>query len=283
MPSATVDGVRLSYLDEGSGRPLFLMHGNAGSCQVWRKVVPALARRYRVIAHDRRGFGLSEKREDGDFGPRAFARELARLMDAIGIERAYVGGVSFGGFVAQCFALDYPDRVGALILVGTAADRTGRPVPETLSGLARDGWPAVADRLVRSWFRSGADPADVREAYGIALESSERVRELTVTALGGFDIRDEIARIEVPTLVITGRQDITCPPAMAEDIHTRIGGSRLVLVDACGHLVPVEQPQAFAGQVLAFLAEVDAGGGARAGDRKGEARAAGPHGSTSSP
>jgi pimeloyl-ACP methyl ester carboxylesterase len=260
VPSALVNGVRLNYLDQGEGEPVFLLHGNAGSCQVWRKVVPALSARHRVIAHDRRGFGHSDKGEAGDFSPRAFARELAGLMDALGVGRAHVGGVSFGGFVAQCFALAYPERVASLILVGTSADRTGRSVPDTLTELARDGWAAVADRLVRSWFRPGADPADVRETYEIALQSSQRVRELTVRALGDFDIREEIGRIAAPTLILTGRQDITCPPATAEDMARRIPGAELELIDACGHLVPVEQPQAFADRMLRFLAEVDRSG-----------------------
>lgn len=260
MPTVSVSGVRLHYEDQGAGPPLFLLHGNAGSARVWRKVIPALATRHRVIAHDRRGFGSSEKSEAGDFSPRGFARELDGLMEALGIERAHVGGVSFGGFVAQCMALDYPGRVASLILVGTSADRTGRPVPQTLAELERDGWPVVADRLVRSWFRPASAPADVREAYEIALQSSQRVRELTVAALGTFDIRAEIGRIAVPTLILTGRQDITCPPAMAEDIRARIPGARLELIDACGHLVPVEQPAAFTGHVLTFLAAVDRGG-----------------------
>ena len=159
MPHINVSGVDLHYVDEGAGKPVFFLHGNAGSGRVWRKVTPEFKKRYRVIAHDRQGFGESEKKETGDFSPRGFAGELARLMDALGVERAHVCGLSMGGMIAQCFALDYPDRVDGLVLVGTMPDRTGRNVPETLAELERDGWPAVADRLVST---TGSGRAQMR-------------------------------------------------------------------------------------------------------------------------
>ena len=215
-------------------------------------------KRYRVIAHDRQGFGDSEKKESGDFSPRGFAGELARLMDTLGIEKGHVCGLSMGGMIAQCFALDYPDRLDALVLVGTMPDRTGRNVPETLAELERDGWPEVAKRLIDHWFRPGSDEADIAEAYAIALESPQIFRELTVTALGTFDIKAELPGIKAPTLILNGEADVTNVMSHAEIMCDGIPGSRLVRIPDCGHLIPVERPEAFCRHTLGFLAEVDA-------------------------
>jgi len=91
------------------------------------------------------------------------------------------------------------------------------------------------------------------------MQSSQRMREVTVRALGTFDIRGEIHRIRAPTLVVVGREDRTCPPAMSETIRDRIPHARLVVVPDSGHLVPVEQPEALARHMLDFLSAVDEG------------------------
>ena len=258
MAFVEVSEGRIHYLDEGNGPPLFLLHENPGSGQVWRKVTPEIRLNHRVIAHDRRGFGRSPETHGGEFGPRAYAGELARLMDALDIERANVCGLSFGGMVAQYFALDFPDRVGAVILTGTTADRTGRNVADKLAEMQMDDWAVVSERLVRSWFRDESDPADIAEACEIALQSSQRMRELTVTALGVFDIKSDLGLISAPTLIIVGEQDVTFPLHHSEIMRDEIPDARLVQIPNCGHLVPVEQPGAFCQHVIAFLDDVAA-------------------------
>tara|TARA_R110002110_G_scaffold88899_10_gene231565 strand:+ start:2151 stop:2948 length:798 start_codon:yes stop_codon:yes gene_type:complete len=261
MPYVSVGDSRLHVIESGSGEALFLLHGNAGSGAVWQNVIPGLARHFRVFAHDRAGFGQSDETKSEDLGPQDYADELRDLMAATGISRAHICGISFGGMVAQCFALKYPEQVSRLVLVGTTADRTGRSVPQSLAELDRDGWPVVADRLVKSWFRPQSDPKDVSEAYAIALQSSQRMRALTLTALGRFDIRDRIHRIAAPTLVVVGQQDQTCPLSMSETVHREIAGSRLIQIPDCAHLVPVEQPGAFIEAVLPFLGSSEQGPG----------------------
>ena len=99
--------------------------------------------------------------------------------------------------------------------------------------------------------------ADVAEAYELAIQSSQRMRELTVIALGSFDIKHELSRIRTTSLIIVGEQDITCPPSYAWMLSDGIPNSRLIHVPNCAHLVPVEQPKAFCEHTLAFLAEID--------------------------
>ncbi len=258
MRDLNIAGIRLHVLDEGKGTPLFLLHGNPGAIPVWNKVVPELAQHYRIIAHDRQGFGQSEKIEEGDFSPQGYAGELTRLMDALKIEKAHLCGLSFGGMVAQCFALDHPERVGGLVLVATTADRTGRPVEDTLAEIKSDGWPKVAARLNASWFHETSDPADIAESYKLCLQSSARMRELTVSALGSFDIKDQLEKIQAPTLVLIGAKDTLNPMSDSETLRDNIPEATLTIVPECGHQIPMEQPEQFCEDVLAFLQSVDA-------------------------
>ena len=258
MPFVEIADDQLYFEEAGSGQPLFLLHGNAGAAGVWQKVIPRLADSYRVVAYDRRGFGSSTKREDGDVSPRAYATELVRLLDALNVERAHVAGLSFGGMVAQCFALDFPDRLDGLVLVGTTADRTGRNVEKTLADHERVGWPLAARRLASSWFRADADPADIDEAHAIALKTTLQMYARTVKALGDFDIRSHIEKIRAPTLVVIGEDDMTLPMPFSEFLKDTIPGAQLSVISDCAHLVPVEQPSEFCDAIRSFLSAVDA-------------------------
>ena len=246
-------GIRIHYLEAGRGTPLFLLHGNAGSGQVWRKVMPTISEHYRTIAHDRQGFGQSESTEFGDFSPFGYAEELAELMQILGIPKGHICGLSFGGMVAQVFALRYPHLVKKLILVGTMADRTGRDVETTLETLNSEGWSEVAKTLSQSWFYPGSDPNDVKEAYSICLQSSERMRELTVKALGAFDIKNKIHKITAQTLILAGADYKNTPIKFSEFLRDNIPDSKLTVIPNCGHLVPVDQPEEFCNHVLRFL------------------------------
>jgi 3-oxoadipate enol-lactonase len=118
MEHRVVKGVRLAFQREGQGPPLLLLHGLGGSHDDWRKQVPVFARRYSVIAPDLRGFGDSERQEP--FTVQQHARDVAGLLDALGIARAHVVGLSMGGAVAMELALSEPGRVAGLVLANTA-------------------------------------------------------------------------------------------------------------------------------------------------------------------
>jgi len=253
MSTINISGIQISYIEKGFGDTLILLHGNPGSGKVWRKVIPNLSANYRVIAHDRQGFGHSDDSEDGNFSPYGYCVELLNLMSALGIDRAHICGLSFGGMVAQCFAANYPQYVKSLILVGTTADRTARNVQQTIQELHRDGWAKVAKRLTQSWFRAESNPDDIQEAYNIALQSSSRMRELTVRALEKFDVRNEISSINCPTLILVGNEDQTCPPGQSEEIRDLIKESSLIRISDCGHMIPVEQPEIFCAHISSFL------------------------------
>src|SRR4030042_265658 len=121
-----VDGVDLHYVDAGNGPPLLLLHGLGGSTFGFRRLIPILSPRFRLLALDLKGFGYSERPLDGDYSLTAQARLAKDFLDALNIERAAVLGHSLGGAIAMRLAVDFPERVERLILVSSASDHETR-------------------------------------------------------------------------------------------------------------------------------------------------------------
>jgi pimeloyl-ACP methyl ester carboxylesterase len=268
-----VDGVRVHYQEAGDERApaLVLIHGFAASTLVWSKVFLKLAEAgYRVIAPDMLGYGYSAKPRNGEYTIAGQAKLLTRLLDRLGIPRAIFVGSSYGGAVAATCALDYPDRVEKLILVGTV--NNNRPLAFTLMRLF--GSPLFGDvvsplligsrRLLRRRMRQVYD----RHAWVID-ERRVDARHLTLRAAGahraiirtvrGWDA-ERISRdahlITQPTLLLWGENDREIPLADGERLHEEIPGSRLIVFLECGHLPHEEYPKAFTNVVIDFCKSV---------------------------
>jgi pimeloyl-ACP methyl ester carboxylesterase len=225
--------------DVGTGPPLILLHGLAGSARWWTRNVPALSRSFRVLAIDLPGFGTSPR------GQRLILDEaagvVAATMDRLGIERASVIGHSMGGLIAGGLAADQPERVDRLVLVDAAFLSLGRSAVQSVSGPAvtlRWTAPSLLPLVVRDGLRAGP----VR----LANASIQLVRA---------DWRAKLPRIGAPTLVIWGEHDRICPPSIGRRIVASIPGSRLVVVEGAAHNPMWEQPDTFDREVLDFLAE----------------------------
>src|SRR5215813_7179060 len=117
----TVNGLRLHYIQEGQGSDLLLIHGLGGSLHEWDICVPELSRYHRVTRWDARGFGESDK-PAGPYSPQLFAKDFAGLVQACGVARAHIVGISMGGVIAQRFALDFPEYVESLTLISTSSE-----------------------------------------------------------------------------------------------------------------------------------------------------------------
>jgi len=150
MASETVNGAVLHYEERGSGPPLLLVHGTGSYAGIWSPVLDGLARSYRVIAYDRRGFARSAGAPHG--GRAQHARDAAALLDALGASPATVVGWSGGGVIALDLAATFPDRVAALILAEPALHLTTHPTPGTIVMSVRSAFqryvrrdPAAAD------------------------------------------------------------------------------------------------------------------------------------------
>jgi len=264
-----VDGIRVHYQEAGdvNAPALILIHGFASSTLVWSKVFLHLARSgYRVIAVDLLGYGYSAKPRNGEYTISGQARLLIRLLDHLGIPRAIFVGSSYGGAVAATCALDYPDRVEKLILVGPV--NNNRPLTFTLMRLF--GSPVFGDvvsplligsrRLLRRRMKRVYDRhawvLDERrvEARHLPLRASGTQRAI-IRTVRGWDaerISREAHLIRQPTLLLWGENDLEIPLADGERLHAAIPGSRLIVFLNCGHLPHEEYPEAFTNVVIDF-------------------------------
>lgn len=274
VPFASVNGVRIHYHVHGDGPPLVLAHGHTATLDMWSEQVEAFAARYRLVLFDARGHGESEAPADpASYSMDAYAEDLRCLLDHLGIERAFVGGLSMGGMVALQFALTYPQRVRALLLCDTSA---GYGFVDAIG--ERERWDGFRDRLLRLAQTEGmaAVAGATRENAAGALAPGQRFPEgverhlerLSKMALAGYlgsaralrerpDLEPRLGELRAPTLVLCGEHDVFLTPSVA--MHDAIAGSRFVLVRGAWHGTAAWRPDAFAGAVLAFLADVEAG------------------------
>jgi pimeloyl-ACP methyl ester carboxylesterase len=248
----------LEYHVGGTGTPLLLLHGLAGSTGNWVELVPDLVQSYRVISVDLPGHARSAPLGRGaTMGD--FAASVAAVLDAEGVQQAVVAGHSFGGLVAIRLAASRPALVRALLLVSpagiwtttraaqvlvlaSATIRPGRRVAPFRYRWAERRWYRRA--LFRPWFVSDADVLSARATHGLlAAQSLHADTKIASRAMLADDPREHLTEIGCPTLVLWGARDAQLPLEDAFEYARRLR-ARLRLVADCGHLVIVERPQA---------------------------------------
>ena len=265
MPFAEVDGVRLHYIDAGSGEPaLVLLHAFPLHSGMWAPQVEHLSAQRRIIAPDLLGFGASDAPESMFRYTMAGAADLvAGLLDRLGLRRVVVGGLSMGGYVAFAFLRQYADRVAALILADT---RPGADTTEAFERrtdqqdqVTRIGTEALIETLLEGLL---CDATRTERP-----EIVEWVRRLMANPPAGFigaleamklrpDATEELAKISVPTLVLVGEDDALSPPDVARDMQERISGAELAVLPRAGHLSNIEAAHEFNAAVGAFLSRL---------------------------
>ena len=265
---AEVGGVRVHYQEQGAGDALVLIHGNNSSAYSWREVFDELAKEFRVVALDLKGFGFTAKPE-GDYRLETQAALVVGLLDELKIERATLCGSSMGGGVALAAAINYPQRVRSLILVDSTAFEEGRAGGASLAP-AYVRWPYIggavtalaltSDSLVREGLRkSFYDESKVTservEAYYRPLRTrgGQRAARLVRDQRDYTRIENSLGKIRQPTLIIWGAQDRLILLEDGKRLHSQIAGSQLVVFDNCGHLPQEEMPERFAREVISFM------------------------------
>jgi pimeloyl-ACP methyl ester carboxylesterase len=228
--------------------PLVLLHAFPFDRRLWARVTP-LVRGREVIAPDLRGFGGQPPA--GAFSIADLADDVVALLDARGLDRAIVGGISMGGYVALAFAARHPTRLAGLLLADTKA---GPDTPEArqargeaIALVETSGVAALVDKQLPRLLAPGATPEVRAEARAIAV--AQRPGTLTAALAALRDRPDrtlDLAAIAVPTLAIVGTEDSITPPAEARAMAAAIPGARLVEIAGAGHLAALEAPQAFA-------------------------------------
>ncbi len=264
-----IDGVRVHYQEAGNENapPMILIHGFISSNLVWNEVFLPLAKAgFRVIAPDLPGYGYSDKPRDGEYTIAAQARAVLGLMDRLGIERATIVGASYGGAVAAMLALDCPERVARLVLVGAvSSDEPKKKLLLRLASVPVLGDIAMPLFLGSRWilrkrteevYRRIGYPLDERklEARHHLLETSNTHHAMiqTVRRWSANRISRDAHLIRQPTLLVWGEEDNHIPIREAFKLRDRIPNSRLVVFRRCGHLPPTEYPEKFVEVVVEF-------------------------------
>jgi pimeloyl-ACP methyl ester carboxylesterase len=264
-----VVGARVNYVEMGEGPPLLFVHGLSGAWQNFLENIPHFARTHRVVALDLPGFGSSPM-PPWEISIPAYGRFLRDFCERLEIDRCSLVGNSMGGFIATEVAISDPERVDDLVLVSAAGITWARARREPAAMIARVG-RAAAPFFLR-FHRHGITRPRVRRGYfqGVFFDPDALRREMlwenivpalrspgyydAMTTLWGYDIRDRLEEIEVPTLIVWGRHDRVVPVPAALSYKKRIGdNAELVIFDRCGHVPQIERPVRFNRVVEEFL------------------------------
>lgn len=266
----TVDGARVHFQEFGdpSGPTMILIHGYTASAYVWRDTAPMLASAgFHVIAIDLLGFGYSDKPRWFDYSITSQARMVARFMDRIGLGRAMIVGSSYGGAVAATIALDYPERVDKLVLVGAVSNDRVKSHPilrlAAIPGVGEAIAPFLAD--TRAFHRHRMRMTLARENHHLITE--DRVESIA-RPLSAADAHHSLLAttrnwhadritydahlITQPTLLLWGENDTVIPVIDAYTLHDEILHSRLVILKKCGHVPMEEKAELFTDVVTEF-------------------------------
>jgi pimeloyl-ACP methyl ester carboxylesterase len=277
-----VDGLQFHVRQAGEGKPaMILLHGFAASTFSWREVMQPLAELGTVVAYDRPSSGLTERPLPGHprmaggaewtgqnpYSPLAQAGQAVELMDKLGIERAILVGNSAGGTVAMLTALEYPERVQALVLVDPAIYTGGgapswiRPLLRTpqlqrIGPLVSRGLMSSGDRLIRlAWHDPSKVTPEVLAGYRLPLQAEDWDRGLWQLTVASQDLNLEarLAEVTQPALVITGDDDRIVPTAESIRLAGELPNASLVVLPQCGHTPQEECPAPWLDAVTAFV------------------------------
>jgi len=252
------DGCRLNYEVHGpqDAAALLLLEGLGGDIPGWRRNIPRLAERFRVLAYDFRGNGLSDP-PGGRVSMATFVDDTAGLLEELGIASAHVYGQSFGGMVAVELALTLPERVLSLVLAATHAGFSRR-VPVGSRGKVPKDRPYLAlysEAFTREHPEHIAEDILVGSQNPQPLNAGRRQWQ----AIEDWDAWDRLHLIDRPTLILHGTEDRMVAVENARLIAERIPHAELVLLEGVGHVYHSEQPEAADRAVIEFLERVEAG------------------------
>ena len=260
MPYANNNETKIYWEEHGAGEPLLLIMGLGGSRKEWRRLLPALSAKYRVIVFDNRGVGETVFTAE-PFTIPLLAADAKAVLNQANVESAHVLGMSMGGMIAQEFVLNYPEMTRSLIL--TVTNCGGREaVPAELEvyfalqgrGVAtpEDAFWAMAPYIYdkQTPREKLAEDLAAREGKFTTPENFMRQLQAIMTWQGTYQ---RLSNIKVPTLVIGGRNDRLIPCANSKIIADAIPNAKLVELEDSSHIFPTDQPEKSIEVILGFL------------------------------
>lgn len=263
MPSATVGSIDIYYEVSGHGPPVVCLPGWTLNHRLWDAVVPLLETRFTLVRPDVRGTGRSSSGRHLEYSRVVDSEDLAGLLDIIGIGPVHLVGHSKGARTVMVFAMRYPERSLSVSCIGSAEPHppdgpptfrsVARAWAEKARDEARERGPEAAVAMLGSAKLLGkmrASPSRVRQLR-LAMEGYRADDLLSEVPARDFDTAEGVRRLSCPVLFMAGEQDPFLPECRYA--HARIPGSRLTVLDGCGHMAPLENPERVAAALLDFL------------------------------
>ena len=258
----------LSYKTHGAGEPLILIPGFASGAWNWFRQIEELSKDFEVITFDPRGIGKSKVLNESkleNLSMSIFAEDVLQILDELGIEKANVLGASFGGFVAQKFALEFPGRLNKLILACTSFGGAHHVAPdlEILMAFASTDAMNTKDRIRK--FMTPAFTDDFNKNHAVTVEKVCRLREESIvpekvytaqlTAATSFDFENRVNEIKNETLILTGDKDRVVPMQNSVNLAEKMPNARLEIIENGSHMFFIEKVDEFNRAVKKFLSE----------------------------
>ena len=258
-----VNGRRIHYTKQGTGSPLILVHGFAGSLYTWRHLIPLLAGHYTVYAYDMLGFGFSDKPPDGNYEMKDQAELLIGFMEALNLPSAHLVGHSMGGVVIACAAIDAPLKAESLTMIEPGFyTKTG---PEFLNHLffpldrlmAKQFYSRSMRKrfLTGSFYNKSLVTEEVIDAYMLPTRTPHAVDALTrmMSKVGLKQYPGIAEKVTRPTLIVWGQRGAGDTLEIANRLQKEIVSSQMAPVKECGHYVQEERPRELAEIIRAYL------------------------------
>ena len=254
------NGIKINY--EISGKkgapPVMLSHSLGSSLDMWDPQLAVLEPHYQVLRYDTRGHGGSDA-PSGAYTLEMLGEDAHGLLDALGMDKVHFVGLSMGGMIGQCLALNHADRLENLVLCDTAAllPEEAQPLWQERIQLAREkGLEALVNETLERWFTPdflGQNPPEVKPIRQQFLATPIDGYTGCSEAIRGLNYLERLTEIKIRTLIMVGEEDPGTPVAAAEAMQQRIAGSALVVIPSAAHLSNVERAQAFNTTLLSFL------------------------------
>lgn len=258
MPIANLSNVKIHYQLAGPpNAPILVLSNSLGSSlEMWEPQLPTLTQRFRVLRYDTRGHGRSSL-EPGPYSIAQLASDVTALIAELGENKVYFCGISMGGLIGMHLALHARESLHKVVLANTAA-KIGSP--ETwnprIAEVRRGGMNPIAAAAMERWFTPGfraRAPQTVTQMQRMVERTPAEGYIACCEAIRDCDLRDDVKRIGVPTLIISGTHDAACTPRDGQYLAENIRGARYVELDAA-HLSNVECASEFTGEVQQFFA-----------------------------
>lgn len=251
----SINNINLFVKDEGQGEPVLLfLHFWGGSSATWNGVTSILKDEFRCVSYDHRGWGKSDKPESG-YSIRELAKDTMALIDKLKLQDYIIAGHSMGGKIAQYIAAQRPSGLRKLVLVAPSPSVSTLLPPEMLDGM-RNAYNSLEgiNGTIDYVFKAGNIRPELREQLITGIQSHNNQSRLGWTDIAlPEDVSEGVDKISVPTLIITGENDIVDSPQRVEaEVKSLIPESEMVIIDGVGHLIMLQKPETVAEYIKAF-------------------------------